>query len=124
MPSMQVADPMRADPVASACQEGVCLILELGPGRLASSHLDESAADGPDVSLAAVASLLDDLGRHPVGSSFHRLVPRVCATGRHANVASARWLSIHCKKTISQNVDALTILRGQVLEVRGRAHQG
>ena len=54
---------------------GICLVLKLGPGRLASGHLDDCAADGPDVSLAAMTRLLDDLRCHPVSGTFHRLVP-------------------------------------------------
>ena len=53
---------------------GTGLALELAPRRLAGGHLNDSAAHTPDVSLPAMASLLDDLGRHPVGCALHALV--------------------------------------------------
>jgi hypothetical protein len=43
---------------------------EVGARRLACEHLDEHAADGPDVRWEGVTRLLDDLGGHPVGRAL------------------------------------------------------
>ena len=40
-------------------------LVELRPGVLAREHLDDEAADGPDVGFLGVGGLFDDFGRHP-----------------------------------------------------------
>ena len=40
-------------------------LVEPAPGPLAGEHLDDKAADAPDVGLGRVSRLLADLGRHP-----------------------------------------------------------
>lgn len=49
---------------------------------LAREHLDDEAADGPDVGLGAVRGLLDDLGGHPEDRALQRWPVRAVAADR------------------------------------------
>lgn len=40
-------------------------LVEATPGALTGEHLNDEAPDRPDVGLARVGRLLDDLGGHP-----------------------------------------------------------
>ena len=76
----------------SACEDEVYLTLELTPGGLSCGHLNDSTAHAPDVSLPAMAGLLDHLWGHPVGGALHALVARICVReyclAAHASVVS------------------------------------
>lgn len=45
---------------------------EVRPGVCAREHLDDEAAEGPDVGFGRVRGLLDDFGRHPVDGALKR----------------------------------------------------
>ena len=61
----------------SRCED-THLALVLAPWWFPCCHLDHCACHAPDVGLAPMAVLLDDLRRHPVGCSLDALLPRVC----------------------------------------------
>lgn len=54
------------------------LIDTVFPGQLASQHLNDEAAKGPDVCREAVPCLLNDLGCHEVARALDRHVAVVC----------------------------------------------
>ena len=50
-------------------------LVQLTPGLLACEHLDDEAADGPDVGFEGVGGLTDNLGSHPCERRDARSVP-------------------------------------------------
>lgn len=64
------------------------LALELAPGRLPGSHLDDCAGDRPDVRLPPMPGLLDDLRGHPVWCPLNGLEARVCSDHRPMSEAA------------------------------------
>lgn len=70
------------------------LVAALRPGRLRGQHLDDGAADGPDVGRPPVPVLPDDLRRHPVGGAPQAARDvGVCGRGTAAGQGVRRQLS-------------------------------